>query len=68
MITDANVHRITETGYEILTRPPAAKKNKKKKKGGAGASAAAAGGDATPDGASTPTEVADGVEDLKVAA
>lgn len=66
--------RITETGVEILTRPPTSSQNKKKKKkknnGGADA------GTATPtengngtSGAATPTtEVARGVENLEVEA
>ena len=61
---------ITEAGHEILTRVSASSssKNKKKKKKANGA-AQAVNGDATPDGASTPTcDVATGVEALQVEA
>jgi methionyl aminopeptidase len=61
--------RITETGYEILTRPSTSSKNKKKKKksGKGGAVNGDGSGDATPDGVQTPTaEATQGVEDLKM--
>ncbi|GFZ45727.1 aspartyl aminopeptidase [Saitozyma sp. JCM 24511] len=60
---------ITETGVEILTRPPAASSTskKKKKKSGAKANGSAANGNGTDSGAQTPTtEVAEGVEGLVV--
>jgi methionyl aminopeptidase len=61
--------RITETGVEILTRPPAASSasKKKKKKSGAKANGSATNGNGTDSGAQTPTtEVAVGVEGLVV--
>ena len=62
-------HRITENGPEILTRFPASSSKNKKKKKKNNASAAVASGEATPEGAQTPTNgVTEGVEDLKVEA
>ena len=63
------IFRITENGCEILTRPSTSSKNKKKKKKNAkgGAANEDANGDATPNGAETPTtEATQGVEDLKM--
>ncbi|WWD16088.1 methionine aminopeptidase, type I [Kwoniella shandongensis] len=61
---------ITENGAEILTRPPtksSASKKKTKKSKVNGAGSATASGEATPDGTATPTsEVAAGVDELKV--
>ncbi|KIR54229.1 methionine aminopeptidase, type I [Cryptococcus gattii Ru294] len=61
---------ITETGVEILTRPPASSQNKKKKKkkntGGANAGIATPTEDGTSGTATPTTEVAKGVEKLEV--
>lgn len=62
--------RITETGVEILTRPPASSQNKKKKKkkntGGANAGIVTPTEDGTSGAATPTTEVAKGVEKLEV--
>lgn len=61
---------ITETGVEILTRPPASSQNKKKKKkkntGGANAGIATPTEDGTSGAATPTTEMAKGVEKLEV--
>lgn len=66
----ADIRRITETGVEILTRPPAsssASKKKKKKKSKTAAAGDLDGDEEGGSGAATPTaEATAGVEGLKV--